>query len=756
MKKNLILFLLIIAGQSLIGQTWTILNSGTTEHFFGVSSPAPSICYAAGYNGTVVKTTDMGNSWATLVTGTNERFYSICFINELKGFAVGDNKTALQTVDGGLNWTALNLVPLSSIFHYRFVSFLDDTTGFIAGGAFSGSSIADSGVVYKTTDAGISWTQLLTTGSAGTVYSCTFISPNAGYASEYGGKVHKTFDGGNSWTSVQLGTNNTPNDVHFINDSAGFYTTTMDGSLWTTVDSGNTWSLRPSLAPEMISRMAFYDDTTGFAVGGNVATNTATVLMTNNAGATWSPSTINGSAPRLNEVDFNTNEGYAVGMDGSILRYIIPLSVNPTNPIDSATYIPKYWTKLNSGTSEHLMTVCAVSDSICFAGGTNGTILKTRDRGESWISKNIATSRRVNTLYFVSPDTGFALGADTLALKTVDGGENWHPLTSLSTVVGKPIRFDFWQLIFLDSGIGFACGGSQSADSAIVNQSGEVYKTIDGGESWTLVLSTGPIGIIYSVYFTSPLEGYALEHFGFIHKTVDGGNTWTAYPTGTAKMGGILYFTSPTNGVFTTTLGKIQRTTDAGLTWTNAKDGVLPTNIYGVDFYDDKNGFAVTGSYPENLEGSILQTMDGGVSWFTLDLPFLSSSTPGLSQTDVYDKSLGYMVGADGTIIKYDNVPANDTLIILNAAQNLSNDQNKLNIYPNPASNNANIDFSNTNLRAEVRIELLDVFGKMIIISNCLAGEKCFIEASKLASGMYFIRAYDLYRNNATGKFIVD
>ena len=71
--------------------------------------------------------------------------------------------------------------------------------------------------------------------------------------------------------------------------------------------------------------MDFYDANNGVIVGGNVPLNTGTILTTNNSGVTWTVSTPGSS--RLIRVDFyDATVGYAVGLNGTILKWSIPVA----------------------------------------------------------------------------------------------------------------------------------------------------------------------------------------------------------------------------------------------------------------------------------------------------------------------------------------------------------------------------------------------------------------------------------------------
>lgn len=82
--------------------------------------------------------------------------------------------------------------------------------------------------------------------------------------------------------------------------------------------------------------------------------------------------------------------------------------------------------------------------------------------------------------------------------------------------------------------------------------------------------------------------------------------------------------------------GTIARTTDGGNTWQS--DSVLNKIVFDLFFLDEDRGFAAC------LDGKILQTKDGGLTWIT------HQTSPWVPLLDIffYDDSLGFAVGGGG------------------------------------------------------------------------------------------------------------
>jgi hypothetical protein len=247
------------------------------------------------------------------------------------------------------------------------------------------------------------------------------------------------------------------------------------------------------------------------------------------------------------------------------------------------------------------------------------------------------------------------------------------------------------------------------------------------------------------------LIGYASELKGPIYKTTDGGLTWTSVNVANNNASGLIYYTDTVQGIFTTNTGQIKKTKNTGLSYSIVKDNVVPDKLNGIDFYNNLNGFVVAGDVSGN-SGAILQTTNGGDSWFKLNI---NMTFPKLIGVDLYDEGLGYMVGQDGLIIKYDTCPGNDTIIIMEVYEN-KNINNRLSVSPNPMQLTAVLDLSKVEFVGELTIEWTDVFGKPIKTETVFNSDKYIINRNNLASGIYFIRVQDTNGHVGIGKFIAN
>jgi gliding motility-associated-like protein len=310
MKKKLLFSIFMWMFLFGYSQTWTQLNSGTTNHLIGVSAPTTSICYVCGTNGTILKTTDGGITWNPQSSGTGQSLSAIYFTSVTNGVAVGDNGAIVRTTNGGLTWT-----PLSVTSDYlRCVWFQNASTGYITGGVST-----SSGSIFKTTDGGASWTSL-SISAPNVIYCIYFTSTQVGYAAEYNGNLFKTTDAGASWSvPAPIGYVGTPARVQFTSPTNGIVCAN-NGIINKTTDAGASWSSVPSGTTDLLSGLDFGDANNGFAIGGLVGGTTGTILHTTDGGSSWSVS--NFGSNRLVGIDFvNPVTAYAVGLNGTIIKW---------------------------------------------------------------------------------------------------------------------------------------------------------------------------------------------------------------------------------------------------------------------------------------------------------------------------------------------------------------------------------------------------------------------------------------------------
>ena len=250
-----------------------------------------------------------------------------------------------------------------------------------------------------------------------------------------------------------------------------------------------------------------------------------------------------------------------------------------------------------------------------FAVGDQGTIIKSSDNGNTWKRMNSGTIEGLQKIKFLSETTGYILGQNKL-LKTENAGATWFPVSAFPAI----------SMQFITENTGF-----------IVDRSGNVYKTFDGGRNWTKIRS-GYSDNVYSVYFMNENKGYICGRDCFFN-TTDGGATWNNISLD--DLGWNLWltdicFTDEKNGFVICEDGNILVSTDGGITW--SKGNQVSTDFAEKIRFIDKNTGFITGGW---LGGNIYKTSDAGKTWENILTTAGSPSGIGISQ----DGNEIYIVG---------------------------------------------------------------------------------------------------------------
>ena len=207
-------------------------------------------------------------------------------------------------------------------------------------------------------------------------------------------------------------------------------------------------------------------------------------------------------------------------------------------------------------------------------------------------------------------------------LRTTDGGDSWTAMT-----VPGADALDFRDVDAFSDRVAYVLSIGNGDASRI-------YKTADGGATWTLQLAnTDPKIFLDAMAFWSADRGLAysdsVDGQFVIFSTTDG-RTWTRIPADrlpAALPNEGAYAASGTNVAvhgdhawIGTTASRVLHSPDRGRTWTIAQTPI-PTSasagIFSIAFRDASHGVAVGGDYRQESEArdNAAFTNDGGRTW---------------------------------------------------------------------------------------------------------------------------------------------
>ncbi|MEM6328467.1 MAG: T9SS type A sorting domain-containing protein [Bacteroidota bacterium] len=195
-------------------------------------------------------------------------------LDETYAFGVGEwdgPAYFIKTTDGGQTWQSRDMSAYAaSLIDVRFT---DPMNGIVVGGTNAVGADGQA-IVLATSDGGETWTERFRSsgGTAGSewAWKLSFPTDQVGYVSvEYlglanDGKLLKTTDGGLTWTELAVPGGGSMQGVGFINEDIGW--TSGRGTDMLTTDGGLTWAPTFDLDGS-VNRFEFFGDSLGFAMG---------------------------------------------------------------------------------------------------------------------------------------------------------------------------------------------------------------------------------------------------------------------------------------------------------------------------------------------------------------------------------------------------------------------------------------------------------------------------------------------------------
>ncbi len=281
-----------------------------------------------------------------------------------------------------------------------------------------------------------------------------------------------------------------------------------------------------------------------------------------------------------------------------------------------------------------------------YAVGYAGTFMKTSNAGTSWTFTHaahglFATSGQHTNIYnahFFNQSTGLTFGSANSTSgtngiwRTTNGGTNWDTTNITPYVSGT-----FYFASFVNSTLGYACATSAPY----------VFRTIDGGMSWTGVTTAG--GTAYDIHAFDSLNIIVASTTGNVRRSTDGGASWTAVSTGASATLYRIVFADANTGYVTGTSSAFRVTTDAGLTWTTPANSGL---ITATTFYDI------------DMKSTAVSTNKLDESFDDVTFPPTGWSSVNVLGTNVWNRSTSqFHSGTASAYISYQSTGGDDWLI---------------------------------------------------------------------------------------------
>ncbi|MCX6834906.1 MAG: YCF48-related protein, partial [candidate division Zixibacteria bacterium] len=254
----------------------------------------------------------------------------------------------------------------------------------------------------------------------------------------------------------------------------------------------------------------------------------------------------------------------------------------------------------------------------------------------SWSSIGLGQSGvNLEDVQFVDAQTGFTSGWSPSDVdphghvyRTDNGGTSWTRICDRSDA-----RF----------------GGLAVIDAEhclVVGSRASIFRTINGGDTWEEIESL-PIDTtinLRDIVFADASHGWAMGGQGRVIYSIDSGKIWTLQSTPTSfALSGAVFLDTQT-GWISGDHGTILHTGDGGQTWVAQSSGTI-LDLRAICFVDSQHGWAVGSG------GTILGTANGGATWT------MRADVGDVLLVDVafVDQQLGWVVGLNGSIYRTDD-----------------------------------------------------------------------------------------------------
>lgn len=339
-------FILLIA-------CWTISNSDSQGQFGSTQSPSSSDRVGA-----------LPNEALSRALRPDATLRSIYAVSQDRLIAVGDRGTILGTSDAGRSW---NLIPCPTPANLHDVKFQGDQ-GFAVGGWIGTESAQSYGVLLVSNDSGQSWQPIAN--DLPRLIGLQIIGNNlvcwGDYSSGIGSSVFQSTDRGKSWTAA------IPSVSHASTAAAD-----LQGRV-AVIDQMGRAKLSTHPATHTISyphsslHVLTSIGGTWFAAGENGE------LITSKDLVNWQNAALPLPTESKRLCDWNCIEQHGA---------TIWLAGSPGSVVLRSSNSGKSWEVLGTGQNLPVHKICFIDQSRGWAVGSLGTILATRDGGNTWYAQ---------------------------------------------------------------------------------------------------------------------------------------------------------------------------------------------------------------------------------------------------------------------------------------------------------------------------------------------------------------------------------
>jgi photosystem II stability/assembly factor-like uncharacterized protein len=243
---------------------------------------------------------------------------------------------------------------------------------------------------------------------------------------------------------------------------------------------------------------------------------------------------------------------------------------SPFNGISRMSAFSPMITGLQANTTYYVRSALTNSAGSSFGGGNTFT---TPAAPDGWVVQTSGTENFLRGVEFPTESIGYAVGSGGVILKTTNGGTTWITQTS-------GVGSTFSSVSFVSQSVGIVSGFG-----------GVLLKTTNGGSNWTQQTSNIN-SALYAVKMFSANEVVAAGSNGMIIRSIDAGATWDTVRTGTETLRAVSFSPAGDTGYAVGYLnndGVVVRTVNRGADWATLAPitGNYPMSVW---FHDGRTG----------------------------------------------------------------------------------------------------------------------------------------------------------------------
>jgi uncharacterized protein (TIGR03437 family) len=377
----------------------------------------------------------------------------------------------------------------------------------------------------------------------------------------------------------------------------------------------------------------------------------------------------------------------AVDPNGNVA--VIGTTGSPDFPVTNA-YLPNApyppliavaqngWTFPNLGAAVDVLAMASTRDgSVVYATSDSG-VFRSADGGATWTQQlpGLAGANSIavdgansNTVYAVI--SGYLGNASPGAFKSTDGGQNW---TSIAALRYLPFLFT----------ASLQCPAKISG--TIYATDNGFYRSRDAGATWQSIGPNNNNVFSFALAASDPGVVYTVSSDGFVYRSADGGDTWTkpggmfpAYPSADNSSYAYSLAVDPQNENTVWALelnGNLYRSIDGGATFSIALSD--PAERPSVFLSVSPSGQSIIVSSRGGSEGgsNAIVSYDSGATWTRVNTPstvnsVLAGQNAFFLETDVHPQGFLTKWSADGSHMIFSTfLPSTPVAVATDAAGN--------------------------------------------------------------------------------------